>query len=92
MALQLIESLAAAWEPDKYTDEYVANLMRIIQAKVKGRRPKLEARETPQTAEVVDLMARLRASLEGQGAKKTAKTAAKGKKKTAARKRSGRAA
>ena len=66
MAMQLVESLSAKWEPEKYTDEYVENLMRIIQAKVKGRKPKLVERETPRQAEVVDLMERLRASLEGK--------------------------
>jgi DNA end-binding protein Ku len=67
MAKQLVETLSAKWEPDKYTDEYVENLKRVIQAKLKGRKPKLKERETPQGAEVVDLMARLRASLEGKG-------------------------
>src|SRR5205085_5775073 len=37
MARQLIDNLAASWDPDKYTDEYTANLMRVIDAKVKGR-------------------------------------------------------
>ena len=64
MARQLVDSLSAAWEPEKYTDEYTANLMRIIQAKVKGRKPKLEEREPSRGAEVVDLMERLRASLD----------------------------
>ena len=79
MAGQLIESLSSEWNPEKYTDEYRDNLMRIIQAKLKGRKPKLLERETPHGAEVVDLMARLRASLEGTGGAKTAgrKTAAK---------------
>ena len=41
--------------------------MRVINAKLKGKRPKLEEMaSTPQGAEVVDLMARLRASLEGK--------------------------
>ena len=69
MAIQLVENLSAKWEPEKYTDEYVENLMRVIQAKVKGRKPKLVDRETPRGAEVVDLMERLRASLEGKGTK-----------------------
>ncbi len=43
--------------------------MKVIQAKLKGRKPRLEERETPQSADVVDLMARLRASLEGNGGK-----------------------
>jgi DNA end-binding protein Ku len=84
MALQLIDNLAATWNAEKYTDEYRDNLLKIIKAKVKGRQPKLQERETAQTADVVDLMARLRASLEGKAEKKPA---AKGRKKTGARKR-----
>jgi DNA end-binding protein Ku len=93
MAMQLIDSLASKWEPEKYTDEYKENLMRVIQGKVKGKRPKLQERETPQSADVVDLMARLRASLEAKGspARKSA-SAAKGKKKTSTRKRTTTAA
>ena len=98
MALQLIDSLSAKWEPEKYTDEYRDNLMRVIKAKLKGKKPKLQERETPHTAEVVDLMARLRASLEGKSGTKSAargrKTTAKtGEKKTArTRKKAKRAA
>jgi DNA end-binding protein Ku len=65
MARQLIDNLAAKWDPEKYTDEYKENLMRVIKAKMKGKTPKLmEDDHTPKRAEVVDLMARLRASLE----------------------------
>ena len=97
MARQLIDSLSAKWEPAKYTDEYRDNLMKVIEGKLKGRRPKLQERETKQSADVVDLMARLRASLESKGATggaaKAPKRAATGaKKKTAVRKRSGHAA
>ena len=77
MALQLIDSLSAKWEPEKYTDEYRDNLMRVIQAKLKGKKPRLTERETPQQAEVVDLMERLRASLEGKGGGKAARRPAK---------------
>jgi DNA end-binding protein Ku len=88
MARQLIDTLVSSWDPEKYADEYKENLMRVINAKVKGRRPKLIAGDTaPKQAEVVDLMARLRASLEGKtatrgsgrasGASKTRKTARK---------------
>ena len=98
MALQLIDSLSAKWEPEKYTDEYRDNLMRVIKAKLKGKKPRLQERDTPQTAEVVDLMARLRASLEGKaGGKSPArgrKTAAKAtaRKSAGSRKKSKRAA
>ena len=67
MAKQLIASLESRWDPEKYTDEYKTNLMRVIQAKMKGKAPKLVAEDHgPKQAEVVDLMARLRASLEGK--------------------------
>lgn len=71
MAEQLIASLEEPFSPDKYTDEYRANLMRIIKAKMKGKEINLETEEKePADAQVLDLMARLRESLE-QG-KKTA--------------------
>jgi DNA end-binding protein Ku len=87
MARQLIDNLSAKWNPGKYTDEYRDNLMKVIQSKLKGRKPKLQERETPQSADVVDLMARLRASLEGKSGAKGA-AAPRAKKKTTARKRS----
>jgi DNA end-binding protein Ku len=69
MARQLIASLESAWEPAKYTDEYSDNLLRVIKAKMKGKTPKLVSEDHgPKQAEVVDLMARLRASLEGKKA------------------------
>ena len=94
MALQLIDSLAAKWEPEKYTDEYTDNLMRVIKAKLKGKKPRLQERETPHQAEVVDLMERLRASLEGKGGGRTPASGRKttAKKKSPARKKTGRAA
>ncbi|HEX4567776.1 MAG TPA: Ku protein, partial [Vicinamibacterales bacterium] len=70
MARQLIDTLASNWDPAKYTDQYTENLMRVIKAKVKGRAPRLvEMDHGARQAEVVDLMARLRASLEGKGTK-----------------------
>jgi DNA end-binding protein Ku len=79
MAKALVNSLAAAWDPEKYTDEYRENLMRVIQAKVKGKKIHLEPSEEPRQAEVVDLMERLRRSLEQGGAKGGRKTAARAK-------------
>ena len=90
MALQLIDSLSAKWEPEKYTDEYRENLMRVIQAKLKGKKPRLQDRDTAQPADVVDLMARLRASLESKGG--TAGRTSASRKKPSTRKKSGRAA
>jgi DNA end-binding protein Ku len=88
MARQLIENLEAAWEPEKYTDEYMTNLMRVINAKMKGKKPKLvDEDHTPKQAEVVDLMSRLRASLEGKGGGK--KEAGSSKKAAASKPRKG---
>ena len=63
MAKALVNGLASEWDPSKYTDEYRENLMRVIKAKLKGKKPELEAEEEPRQAEVVDLMERLRRSL-----------------------------
>ena len=70
MARQLIDNLSAKWNPEKYTDEYRDNLMKVIKGKLKGRQPRLQARAPSQSADVVDLMTRLRASLEGKSAPK----------------------
>ena len=88
MARTLVENLADTWDPSQYTDEYRANLMKIIKAKMKGKAPRLTERAEPQSAEVVDLMERLRQSLQGAGgARKSArarKTSARSKKRRAA--------
>jgi len=90
MAGQLIDNLVSKWDPDKYTDEYKENLMRVINAKMKGKKPRLvDEDHTPKQAEVVDLMARLRASLEGKKAGGSTKkpSASKGRKATRGGKR-----
>src|ERR1700682_5800776 len=76
MAEQLVANLAEPFDPTRYTDEYRANLMRIIKAKMKGKKPKLEEPEgEPADSGVLDLMSRLRASLEeGSGKKGAART------------------
>jgi DNA end-binding protein Ku len=78
MAKMLVENLASEWEPSKYEDDYRENLMRVIKAKMKGKEPKLVVDERPRNANVIDLMERLRQSLDrsgGRSAKKTARTA-----------------
>jgi DNA end-binding protein Ku len=65
MAQMLVENLAADWDPAKYTDQYKENVMRIIEGKLKGKKDvRLEADSTKRPANVVDLMERLRRSLE----------------------------
>jgi len=85
MAEQLVSNLAEPFDPTRYTDEYRANLMRVIKAKMKGKKAKLEEPEREVDSGVLDLMSRLRASLEeGTGKKGTVR--AKGKEVAASRK------
>ena len=64
MATQLVENLSTAFDPTKYTDDYHQNLMKIIKAKMKGKKIEVEEPEEPETTQVVDLMARLQESLD----------------------------
>ncbi len=64
MAQQLIGNLTESFDPKKYTDEYRANLMRLINAKLKGKKAKFKEPEGMDADDkVIDLMARLKASL-----------------------------
>jgi DNA end-binding protein Ku len=76
MAEQLVTSLADTFSPEKYSDEYKTNLMRIINAKMKGKTITVEEPEEPEPTNVIDLMARLQESL-AQGKKKKPKKAEK---------------
>jgi DNA end-binding protein Ku len=93
MAEQLVGNLAEAFDPTRYTDEYRANLMKIIKAKMKGKKVKLEEPEgEAPDSDVLDLMSRLRASLEEGSGKKGAvrakqKTVAAARKPAKAKKR-----
>jgi DNA end-binding protein Ku len=84
MAEQLVANLAEPFDPAGYTDDYRANLMRIIKAKMKGKKVVLEeADEAPEDTKVIDLMARLQESLAGgkrgggSGKRKSAPVAAR---------------
>lgn len=79
MARTLIGNLEAKWDPSKYTDQYRANLLKIIRARSKGQVTKLEAGEEKRSADVVDLMERLRQSLEETATSKTGRGARSGR-------------
>ena len=82
MARTLVEQLADTWDPSQFSDEYRENLMKIIKAKMKGKTVELKETPEPQQAEVVDLMERLRQSLEGGGRSRgTARSAASRRRK-----------
>ena len=92
MATTLVENLADEWNPEKYTDDYRENLMKVIKAKMKGKEAHLVPETQPRSPKVVDLMERLRASLDAAQPKKakaavTRKRTTRTKSKSTARKR-----
>jgi DNA end-binding protein Ku len=78
MAQQLIEAFAADWDPERYTDDYRHNIMKVVEAKQARTKPELTEEADPQSAQVVDLMERLRKSL-GTKRAHTAKAAKAGR-------------
>src|SRR3954469_9587662 len=63
MAQQLIDSFAGDWKPEQYEDTYRDALLKVIKAKRQGK--EVHAAAQPTEEEPTDLMAALRASLEG---------------------------
>lgn len=72
LAQDLIEALAAEWNPEQYKDDYQENLQEVINSKLKGETIELEGDDTPMRAEVIDLAERLRASLKAAEGRKSA--------------------
>jgi DNA end-binding protein Ku len=73
MAEQLVATLADSFQPEKFSDTYRDNLMKIINAKMKGKKITVEEPKEPEPTNVIDLMTRLQESL-AQGKKKKTKT------------------
>lgn len=75
MATRLIEAMSGEWQPEKYKDEYrsdlLARIRRKAKAAAKGEELDEEAAEPEaELAEVVDLMALLKQSVESSGSKR----------------------
>jgi len=75
VAHQLIEALAAEWEPEKYHDSFQDNLKNLIQTKLEGGKI-VEVEKPKKLAPVVDLMSALKQSLAQMEGKKKPATAA----------------
>ena len=100
MSAALVDSMAADFEPDQFTDEYQVQLRQLIEAKLE----KGESLDTEETfgvpaaeagsGEVIDLMEALKRSLEKKrgGGAASADEPAKSTAKTAARSTAGKAA
>lgn len=62
LAVNLLQSLEAAFDPGKYKDTYRENLRNMIEAKIKGQEV-VEVSAGPQKAPVIDILEALKASL-----------------------------
>ena len=87
LASQIIDSLAADWDPKRYHDTYTEELRDLIERKAKGEEITVDDdADEERSGKVVDLMAALQASLEGKPrratAKRTTKKASTAKKST----------
>jgi DNA end-binding protein Ku len=72
VAHQLIQALAADWDPEKYHDSFQDNVKKLIETKLEGGQI-AEVEQPKKLAPVVDLMAALKQSLaEMEGKKKPA--------------------
>jgi DNA end-binding protein Ku len=63
IAKQLVESLAAEWDPARYKDEYREKVMQLIESKAAGEELAVQP-DTEEAAPVPDLMSALKASLD----------------------------
>jgi DNA end-binding protein Ku len=85
MATQLIESLAADFEPERYRDTYRDQVLELIERKAAGEDIVAQAPAPPDDSSVVDLMAALEASVaDAREARKRHPTAAEAGTKGAA--------
>jgi DNA end-binding protein Ku len=92
MAEQLVSNFSDEFDPEKYTDQYRENLLKIISAKRKGKTIEFEAPPAPEETKVIDLMDRLRASLDASKGRGTRPAASGTRKRPAAARRGSRSA
>jgi DNA end-binding protein Ku len=85
LAKRLVDDMTTEWKPGDYKDTYHRDLLARIREKIRKRQtheitaPEKEPEGKPRSAEVVDLMALLKRSLEAKPAKHTASPRASGK-------------
>lgn len=64
IAVRLVESLSAPWEPERYHDEYRDAVLAMIERKAAGEEIAVQPAAEPSAEPVPDLMAALKASLD----------------------------
>ena len=80
MALRLVDSMTRPFDAERYTDSYRDDLMAAINKKIKaGKTHELTEASAPtqkrESAQIIDLMAVLKRSVEGRGTKPSARKA-----------------
>ncbi len=79
MAKTLIEKMSGKFDPKLFEDRYQSALQTLVEAKLKGVKPKLP--KAPRSAEVINLFDALKKSVAGTGAAVPARKNAKGGRK-----------
>jgi DNA end-binding protein Ku len=64
IAKQLVDSLAGAFDPDKYRDTYREEVLALVERKAEGKEIAVQPSADEDEAEVPDLMSALKASLD----------------------------
>ena len=78
LAVQIVDSLTAEWDPSQYHDTYVEEVQEIIKAKAEGETLTVDEGDGEETGgKVLDLMEALQASLDSSKAKTVGGTAKK---------------
>jgi len=88
MALRLIDDMSEKWQPEKFKDTYRDDLMARIKEKIKEGQteeitPPQKGEKEPARADVIDLMALLKKSVEKKHDKPRRKPARKAHRKAA---------
>jgi len=78
LATQIVDSLTADWDPEKYEDTYTKELRKLIKRKDKGEAIVVEEKSEPK-AKVIDLMEALEASVSAAKSARKPKSAARTK-------------
>lgn len=79
LAVEIINNLTAEFKPDKYTDDYREELLKIIREKIEGKEVEIPEKIAPEN-KVLDLMERLKASVEASEKKAAEQKKKRGKK------------
>ncbi|HLV09735.1 MAG TPA: Ku protein [Halanaerobiales bacterium] len=79
MAVEIVNNLTDQFEPEKYTDQYREELMKIIRDRVEGKEVEI-APERETENKILDLMDKLKASVEASEKEASEKKEKKGKK------------